>query len=109
MRKSFLFLNRFFLQFDRNRRSWLLRQLFPRSLLDQFSIKQITHRLRTHLQMENNENQLTVAKEFLRLFAEHTRSFAGKLFPVKFPVKKNFSFCFNVFLLTRKKKLLFSG
>lgn len=78
----------FFHRLNRNRRSWLLRQLFPRSLLDQFSTKQLTHRLRTHLQMENKDNQLTVAKEFLRLFAENTRSFAGKLFPVKFPVRE---------------------
>jgi hypothetical protein len=71
------------------RRSWLLRQLLPRSLLDQFSSKQLITRVRHHLQNDNhNMNQLNVARKFMKIFSENTRSFAGKLFPVKFPVRK---------------------
>jgi hypothetical protein len=72
------------------RRSWLLRQLLPRSLLDQFSLKQLIHRVRHHLQENHDRTQLSVARKFIRIFSENTRSFAGKLFPVKFPVDKIF-------------------
>ncbi|CAF0966762.1 unnamed protein product [Adineta steineri] len=71
----------------KDRRSWLLKQLLPRSLLDQFSLKQLIHRIRNHLHNNHNTTQLCVAKQFIRIFAENTRSFAGKLFPVKFPDK----------------------
>ncbi|CAF4403373.1 unnamed protein product [Rotaria sp. Silwood2] len=74
----------------KDRRSWLLRQLLPRSLLDQFSLKQLINRVRAHLHNNNNNNditQLNVAKQFIRIFSENTRSFGGKLFPVKFPDK----------------------
>ena len=70
----------------KDRRSWLLRQLLPRSLLDQFSLKQIINRVRHHLHDTNDITQMSVARQFIRIFGENTRSFAGKLFPVKFPV-----------------------
>lgn len=70
-----------------SRRSWLLRQLLPRSLLDQFSMKQLRSRVRYHSHEHVDlNNQLSVAKKFMKIFSENTRSFAGKLFPVKFPV-----------------------
>ncbi|CAF1235328.1 unnamed protein product [Rotaria sp. Silwood1] len=71
----------------KDRRSWLLKQLLPRSLLDQFSIKQLINRIRTHLHNTNDMTQLNVAKQFICIFSENTRSFGGKLFPVKFPDK----------------------
>jgi len=80
---SFCFFNFIF----NSRRSWLLRQLFPRSLLEQFSMKQLIHRIRQHLVEHEDIIQLTVAKQFIRIFSENTRSFGGKLFPVKFPVR----------------------
>ncbi|CAF0991746.1 unnamed protein product [Rotaria sordida] len=69
------------------KRSWLLRQLLPRTLLDQFSLKQLINRVRAHLHDNNDMTQLNVAKQFIRIFSENTRSFGGKLFPVKFPDK----------------------
>ncbi len=75
---------------QKDRRSWLLKQLLPRSLLDQFSLKQLIHRVRHHLQENHDRTQLSVARKFIRIFSENTRSFAGKLFPVKFPVDKIF-------------------
>ncbi len=76
---------------QKDRRSWLLKQLLPRSLLDQFSLKQLITRVRHHLQNDNhNMNQLSVARKFMKIFSENTRSFAGKLFPVKFPVSVKF-------------------
>jgi len=72
---------------EKDRRSWLLKQLLPRSLLDQFSLKQLINRVRDHLPNNKDTTQLSVARQFIRIFSENTRSFAGKLFPVKFPVK----------------------
>ncbi|CAF0984029.1 unnamed protein product [Adineta ricciae] len=69
------------------KRSWLFKQLLPRSLLDQFSLKQLIHRVRDHLQHTHNITQMIVARQFITIFSENTRSFAGKLFPVKFPDK----------------------
>ncbi|CAF3564022.1 unnamed protein product [Rotaria socialis] len=69
------------------KRSWLLRQLLPRSLLDQFSVKQLIHRVKDHLHVTKDMTQLNVAKQFIRIFSENARSFGGKLFPVKFPDK----------------------
>lgn len=82
----FLLLNRLNSIRQKDRRSWLLRQLLPRSLLDQFSLKQLINRVRNHLYQNNEITQLSVARQFIHIFAENTRSFAGKLFPVKFPV-----------------------
>lgn len=70
----------------KDRQSWLLRQLLPRSLLDQFSLKQLIHRVKDHLHVGNDMTQLNVARQFIRIFSENARSFGGKLFPVKFPV-----------------------
>jgi len=72
------------------RRSWLLRQLLPRLLIDQFTLKQLINRVRHHLHHNHDITQLSVARKFIRIFSENTRSFAGKLFPVKFPVRKSF-------------------
>ncbi|CAM4806795.1 unnamed protein product [Rotaria magnacalcarata] len=69
------------------KRSWLLRQLLPRSLLDQFSVKQLIHRVKDHLHVTKDMTQLNVAKQFIHIFSENARSFGGKLFPVKFPDK----------------------
>ncbi|UJR32213.1 hypothetical protein I4U23_019678 [Adineta vaga] len=69
------------------KRSWLLKQLLPRSLLDQFSLKQLINRVRNHLQNTHDATQMSVARQFVTIFSENTRSFAGKLFPVKFPDK----------------------
>ena len=82
---------------NKDRRSWLLRQLLPRSLLDQFSLKQLIHRVRNHLHHNDDMTQLIVARQFIRIFAENTRSFGGKLFPVKFPVGDREA-CVRVFM-----------
>lgn len=50
-------------------------------------MKQLRSRVRYHLHEDgSHNNQLSVARKFMKIFSENTRSFAGKLFPVKFPV-----------------------
>jgi hypothetical protein len=73
----------------------------PRSLLDQFTLKQLIQRVRHHLVDSDDRSQLSVAKEFIRLLCLHTRSFAGKIFPVKFPVDNEQRFFFSVELFHR--------
>lgn len=92
--------------FRKDRRSWLLNQLFPRSLLEQYSLKQLISRIRTQLQTSAEQTQLSVAKEFIRIFSENTRSFAGKLFPVKFPVSLFYCYFIQLFKHIILEKLL---